>query len=103
MKLLTKELSAKLEKNSKAGNDPMVLAHFFNPTGRGDWFAIKYFPKTDIVYGYASLFGDHNDELGDFYLGELAEYKGQFGLGIERDLHWSPTPLSEVKAKYTVR
>lgn len=103
MKLLTKALSDKLVKNSDANKDPLVLAHYFNPTGRGDWFAIKYYPRTHIMFGYVSLFGDHNDELGDFYMGELEDFKGQFGLGIERDLSWQPTPLSEVRAKVTVR
>jgi hypothetical protein len=102
MKLLTKKLEQDLIKNSLSGSNPLVLAHFFNPTGRGNWFAIKYYPKDKLFYGYVSLFGDWNDELGDFSETELAEFRGSFGLGIERDLHWEPTPLQEVKERYTV-
>ncbi|WP_438979887.1 DUF2958 domain-containing protein [Polynucleobacter sp.] len=102
MKLLTKELEAKLPRNPK-GKDPMCLVHYFNPTGAGNWFGISYNPKDRIMFGYVSIFGDWNDELGDFALWELEEYKGMGGLGIERDLHWEPKPVSEVKERYTKR
>lgn len=100
MILLTQELEQALKKNSIRGKDPLVLAHFFNPGGRGDWFAIKLW-RNGLMYGYVSIFGDWNDELGDFSMDELAEYKGMFGLGIERDLHWEPKHLSEVRKQYT--
>ena len=34
---------------------------------------------------------------------ELEEFKGQFGMGIERDLYWEDKPLSEVKAQFTMK
>ena len=36
-------------------------------------------------------------ELGYFSLRELEEVRGKLGLPIERDLHWTPKPLSEVR------
>jgi hypothetical protein len=102
MKLLTKALLKKLPQlEDELGEDPIALVHYFNPTGIGDWFGMAYDEDMHIMFGYVSLFGDHNDELGDFSLHELEEFKGQFGLGIERDLHWEPTKLSEIKKRYT--
>jgi hypothetical protein len=36
-------------------------------------------------------------ELGSFSLEELQGYKGPLGLGIERDIHFQPKPLSQCK------
>lgn len=103
MKLLTKELENRFKKVGSQENieDPIVIAKFFNPTGIGNWFAIEYLPEEKIFYGYVSLFGDENDELGYFSLSELQEFKGKFGLGIERDMYFDETPLSEIIKKYT--
>jgi len=99
MKLITKELEQRFEElgTQENSDDPIVVTKFFNPTGAGTWFVIDYDPKTKIAFGYVSIFGDHNDELGDFSVEELEEYKGQFGLGIERDKFWEEKPLSEAK------
>jgi len=40
-----------------------------------------------------------NDEWGYFSLDELASYRGRFGLGIERDLHFGERRASEVIKK----
>jgi hypothetical protein len=103
MKLMTKELEKSLPffDTVSGQDDPMVLVHYFNPIGAGHWFGIEYDKGTKIFFGYVSIFGDHNDELGDFSLYELAELELPFGMHIERDLYWTAKPLSEVKAKYT--
>ena len=93
MKLMNKELEAKLPRQPK-GKDPMVLVHYFNARGAGDWYGISWNKKDRIMFGYVSIFKDHNDELGDFALWELEQE-----LGIERDLYFTPKPLSEVKNK----
>lgn len=99
MKLLTKEL---LKQFAKVGiqdgvKDPIVVAKFFNPTGAGTWYATEYDPVSQLFFGFASIFGDWNDEWGYFSLNELESYKGTFGLGIERDLYFTPKPFSEIK------
>lgn len=76
--------------------DPVIVAHFFNPAGAGDWYATEYDTESEEFFGYVSIFGDHNDEWGSFSRAELAAYKGSFGLGIERDLHWKEKPASQV-------
>lgn len=106
MKLLTKKLETELRRkqtNIRNYDDAIVKAHWFNPSGAGDWFGIELVDGfDDIVFGYVSIFGDWNDELGDFSLSELESIKlPPFGLGIERDLHWTPRPLSEIKKEYT--
>jgi hypothetical protein len=100
MKLLTKEVLDLFEKVGSQDDVPLddriVVCKFFNPTGAGTWFATSYDPKEKIFYGYVSIFGDHNDEWGSFSLEELENYRGLFGLGIERDIYFIPAKFSEV-------
>jgi len=98
MKLMTKELEKRFAQvGSQEGvSDPIIIAHFFNPTGAGDWYATEYDPVDRIIFGYVSIFGDWNDEWGDSSLDELAAYKGRWNLGIERDLYWTEKPASKV-------
>jgi len=103
MILLDKKLESEFAKMGRQENDsPVVIAKFFNPTGSGTWFATEYDAENKIFFGYVSIFNDENNEWGDFSLDELQSYKGRFGLGIERDLHFTPAPMSEVKRKYGI-
>ena len=97
MKLLTKQLEKRFKAIGSQENnlDPIVVAKFFNPVGIGTWYATEYNPTERIFFGYASLFGDSNDEWGYFSLDELQEVKGKFGLGIERDLYCGEKPISQ--------
>jgi len=101
MQLITKELEKRFAEigSQEEAKDPVVVAKFFNPTGAGTWYATEYDPKIRCFFGYVSIFGDHNDEWGYFSLSELEEYRGRFGLGIERDLHFAERPISEVQPK----
>ena len=101
MKLMTKELERQFEKIGRQEDvdDPIVVAHFFNPVGLGDWWATEYDPEAREFFGFVSIFGDHCDEWGYFPLDELESVKGPLGLGIERDLYWTPKPISEVCKK----
>jgi hypothetical protein len=73
--------------------DPIVQVKFFDPTGSYTWYATE-FDGTDRFFGWV----DGTDpELGYFSLAELRSVRGRFGLGIERDRHFSPRPLSEVR------
>lgn len=100
---MTKEIEERFkEVGSQDGiKDPVCIAKFFNPTGIGSWFATEYDPVDKIFFGYVSLFGDHCDEWGSFSLEELEEFKGKFGLGIERDINFTECPMSEIIKKYT--
>ena len=98
MKLLTKELLKRFETvgRQEDSKDPLVIAKFFNPSGAGTWLATEYDPNSKEFFGFVSIFGDYNDEWGYFSLDELESYIGRFGLGIERDLHFTEQRMSKV-------
>ena len=101
MKLLTKELEAKLPELYATEHIPVeekqAVVKFFDPCGRGIWLGVEY-DGQDLFFGYVvSPLGPDCDEWGYFSLAELAGVKNRFGLGLERDLHWNPTTsMSEV-------
>lgn len=101
MKLLTQELLGKFAKVGRQEHnpDPIVVAKFFNPCGTATWLATEFYPEDRLFFGYVSLFNDpFCNELGYFSLDELQAIRTMpFGLGIERDLYFSPAPLSVVK------
>jgi hypothetical protein len=99
MKLLTQELLKRFNNVGRQEDDinPVIIAKFFNPTGVGTWYATEYNPEEKTFFGYVSIFGDYNDEWGYFSLEELESYKGEFGLGIERDLYFTEKRFSEIK------
>ena len=101
MKLMTKELEERFEMVGYQEDikDPLVIAKYFNPTGAGTWYATEYNPEERLFFGYVSIFGDWNDEWGYFSLDELEGFKGQFGLGIERDLFFVEKRASRVLGK----
>ena len=96
MKLLTQEIRKQLPPIGTTADqaDPIAIVKFFNPTGIGSWWACEFDPETGIFFGKADL---GFPELGTFSLKELQNYKGSFGLGIERDIHFQPKPLSQCK------
>lgn len=97
MKLLTKELINRFAKIGKQEDgNPIIICKFFNPTGAGTWYATELDPTCNIFYGYVSIFGDENDEWGHFSLEELQNYRGRFGLGIERDLNFTEARFEDI-------
>jgi hypothetical protein len=105
MKLLTKTVEKSLPElySQEKNPDPQVVLHFFNPCGAGDWYITKGSREDEdfIFFGLCDL-GMGYPELGYVSLRELESVKGPFGLGIERDLHWAPKPLSVLKEKVGV-
>lgn len=59
-----------------------AVVKLFNPTGIGTWYLSELDPKTQVAFGLADV---HEKELGYTSINELKEFKGAFGLGIERD------------------
>lgn len=102
MRLMTKTLAKRFAQVGYQGdsNDPLIIAHYFNPTGAGDWWATEYYPDKRLIFGYASIFNDWCDEWGYISLDELEAFKGHWGLGIERDLYWTEKRASEVIAGF---
>ena len=95
MELLTKELRAQLPTlySQEHVPDPLMLCKSFTPDSDWTWYACE-FDGDDVFFGYVVGF-EH--ELGYFLLSELTQARGPLGLPIERDIHFSPLRLSEVK------
>jgi len=103
MKLITKELETKLPAlDTETNDDSLVLVHYFNPYGGGDWYGMTYNPETREYFGYVDIGMDN--ELGYFSLDELESlnvnpFGGNMKMGIERDLYWGVKTLREVKER----
>ena len=95
MKLLTNEIRKQLPALGETDNqiDPIVVVKFFCPWNQWTWLAYE-FDGEDIFFGFVK--GDY-DEYGTFSLSELEAIKGPMELTIERDLYFTPRPLSECK------
>jgi hypothetical protein len=118
MKLLTKEilreLSALYSQESEA--DPLVICKFFDPVGSWTWYAYEGSPvdengyfdtdqeKVDFLF-FGLVIG-FEPEIGYFSLNELINAKqglsGIRALPIERDRHFKPCRLSEIKKKHGI-
>ena len=95
MKLMTKELERQFERAGieREYETSTIICKFFNPGGLETWYASE-FNGIDLFFGVVKGF---EVELGYFSLSELQNTKGKLGLGIERDLHFTPRLLSEVQ------
>ncbi len=104
MKLLTKELRAKLidngraqakVKGTKAENDFWPVVKLFYPAGAATWLLTEIDPEDqDIAWGLCDL-GMGFPEFGTVRLSELQGFHGRCGLGIERDLYFeAKAPIS---------
>jgi hypothetical protein len=104
MKLLTKELAAKLLENgreqgrvkgTKAERDFFPVVKFFYPAGAATWLITEADPEEpDVLFGLCDL-GHGSPELGSVRLSELQSFRGRCGLGIERDRFFEArAPLS---------
>jgi len=97
MKLVTQEIRKKLPPlytQEKKGNEAIAHVKFFCPWNQWTWYATE-FDGEDTFFG---LVVGQETELGYFSLSELQSVKGPFGLGIERDLHWTPKTLAQIKS-----
>ena len=100
MKMLTKEILEEFKKqgstDGKKPEEVKIICKFFNPTGRGTWYATEFNEQERLFFGFVSLFGDSCDELGYFSLDELQALRLPLGLSIERDLNFGVHYLKEV-------
>jgi hypothetical protein len=96
MKLLTKELRAKLPKLYETEDVPVeektVVVKFFTPDSSWTWYAVE-FDGEDLFFGLVDGF---EKEWGYFSLRELQSVKGKLGLPIERDLYFEPTKIKDL-------
>lgn len=96
MELLTKTHRELLLANGRCSDqDHAPVVKFFKPGGAATWLLSELDPADgDTLFGL----GDHGfgfPELGYFSLTEISATRLEFGLRIERDLHFQPRyPLS---------
>jgi len=97
VKLLTKKLREDIPPlySTEDEDDPVVHAKLFTPDSSWTWYVLE-FDGEDLLFGYVI---GHYAELGYFSLSGLQKVRGPFGLPIERDLHFEPTRLSEVRKR----
>ena len=112
MKLLTKAMRRTMPAlySQQAVEDPMVPFKFFDPVGSWTWYVIEGRPTPnpdecpgwpEEDYLFFGLVDGQEAELGYFTLNQLLTCKegatGLRALPIERDLLWTPKPLSAVR------
>jgi len=98
---MTKELEEQFKKvgSQEDVRDPIVICKFFNPCGQSTWWATEYNPKNKEFFGFVNLMGEEFAEWGSFSMKELEEIILPFRLKIERDLYFTPQPISKVMPK----
>jgi hypothetical protein len=97
MKILTKAILDAFAKQGHTGNksakDIKIVMKLFNPTGAGTWYLYEK-EDDDIYWCFANLGDVECAECGTVSMSELMAFKGRFGLGIERDMHFEPLSMS---------
>ncbi len=73
----------------------LVWISYFHPMSSWHWYVLEYDPEEKIFFG---LVDGLEQEFGYFSLAELKSITSH-GMPIERDVWWTPTPLSEVKER----
>ena len=113
MKLILKEQYEKLRSNAtksfgislsslptsmleKSITDEKVVVKWFNPSGQATWCVFSIDDNGDC-FGVAQLFGRDTREYGYFNIDEIKAIKcPPFGLGIERDMHYTSQTFGEI-------
>jgi hypothetical protein len=100
MKMMTQELRKELPdlySQDGKGMEAVAVVHYFSPYSGWDWYGTE-FDGEDTFFGLVRGF---ESELGYFSLAELSAAKVKIAgvevPAVERDLHWTPRPLNEIK------
>lgn len=100
MKLLTKALLKSLPALYSTDGVPLeektAVLKFFDPSGSYTLFVFEGEEDSGDVRFFGYVTGLGSDEMGYASLQELESVRGRFGLGIERDQHFPPTPMSKI-------
>lgn len=105
MELIPKEIEAiiPLLYSQETVPDPVAVIKLFGPCGRYTLYVLEGSRHPDgdlLLFGFCvSPLGPDCDELGYASLRQLESVRGPLRLGIERDLYFKPTPLSQIRGK----
>lgn len=92
MKLIVNQNKLPKIGETQNSRDPVAMIKLFHPMSNWTWYITEYCVEDRLCFG---LVDGHEKELGYFSLEELENLKIR-GLGVERDLHWIPVPLSKI-------
>lgn len=99
MELLPQDIRTQLPElyaNEEIGLAAQALIKFFTPDSSWRWYGSE-FDGEDTFFGLVIGFVA---EFGYFSLSELESVRGPLGLPIERDEHFEPKPLKELRDHY---
>lgn len=101
MQLLTKEIIDRLPAlyATQTEKDPMAWVKFFTPDSCWTWYILEGEEKDDGNWLFFVYVEGIYEEYGYVTLRELENARGQLGLKIERDIHFLPKPISEIRKK----
>ena len=97
MKLLTEQIKKTLREKGTDTDSPDIICKFFDPCGSWTWYVASGEQTKDgdkIDWLFYGLVEGFEKEWGYFALSELESMRGPLGLGIERDIHFSPKSIS---------
>lgn len=103
MKLLTAPIKKRLEKYPLYSQDgkkkeAQCSAKFFLCQGAWTWYILEY-DGDDTFFGVI-INGEGEGEYGYISLKELQALRTRWGLGVERDIVFTPKKLSEINDTY---
>lgn len=100
MKLLTQVLKKQIPPLYSTEDVPLgdktVVAKFFTPWGSYTFYCIEGQEEDDDFIFWGIVTGMAEDEFGYSSLKEMESVRGFGGLGIERDLYWTPTAIRDI-------
>lgn len=100
MKLVTKEVEKRLQEYplySQDGKkkDAICVVKFFMCGVNYTWYVLEADLEKKVLFGIT--INSHGEaEYGYTSLSELETVKNSWGLGVERDLYFEPTKLSDI-------
>jgi len=99
MKLLPQDHTIPLLYSSEDNSDPLCHIKLFTPDANWTWYILEIDEDDELCFGYVV---GMEKELGYFTISELSSLRGGLNLPVERDLHFSPTPLSTIQRLHNV-
>lgn len=98
MKLLTKEIQRDLPKLYETANknNPVAYVKFFTPDANWTWYILEGEEQENGDWLFFAYVQGIENEYGYVLLSELESVRGPFGLKVERDIFFRPTPLEEI-------
>ena len=105
-KFLTAEILKRLPglgETDGQGDEAVAQVKFFSPySGVGPYYVTEFDPETNQAFGFTV--NEFGGELGYMCLAEMEACTVMGGVpAIERDCHWSPRTLGEIRKEHERR